>query len=369
MKMDRSWAVALTCVLAACAQVPKPVATETVPAAAPAAIAAPAPLAAAAAPPAMDAAGIAAAQRNLRALGYGGKSGEMSDTAFQRALLAFEKDQGLAEDGHLTPAIAEKLRLLRAALLKPATGDNNRSAMFLYSDGAARRQAYGLVTPPQGLVANARDNFLLPLRPGAQGSFHLGSRGKDGSFKPVMTVTCQVGRVAQTGFPVGLLDAVTVDCRGDASNAPQWHSLYSPALAIVLRQEGAGGTRDLIAIRPVTADWPAAARTGLDWAITHALEAPLNGPPVEWSSTAVEPHFEIKAAAKLSGTEAGLSGKYATQPCRQFEMVQNGGARFPGIACQNAGGTWFLPGSSVQLAVLANGIAAAAPRGMRSAQN
>jgi peptidoglycan hydrolase-like protein with peptidoglycan-binding domain len=340
---------------------------------APAAIAAPTALAAPAAQPAMDPALVATAQRDLKALGYAaGKAGDMADPAFQHAILAFEKDQGLAEDG-LTPTVVEKLKLMRAALLKSPAADQNRNAVFVYSNGVSTRQPAGLlIPPPQGLVSDAPANFMQPPKPGSQASYQFGRRVQDGSFKPVMTITCQAGKIAPAGIALGLADAIVVDCRGDGPNPLQWRSIYSVVLGVVARQETAAGARDLVAIRPFTGDWPSAARTGLDWALTHALEAPTPGAPVEWSSTGVAPHFEIRAGARLFGQEAGLSGKYAAQPCRRFEMVQSGSPapHYPGLACQNAPGIWSLPGSNIQLAAPSGGIAArASTPTLRSAQN
>jgi hypothetical protein len=346
--------VALSLALAACAQKPAPALVAAVPApeiiAPPAQLTAPAPL------PAIEPAAIAAAQRNFRALGYNvGKSGNLADPAFQRAILTFEKDQGLTEDGILSAAVMDRLKLMRAALLKSA--DTNRSASFIYSDGAARRTPLAIAAAPPGFVSNAPANFMLPLRPGAQGSYQLGSRAADGSFKAAMTMTCQAGRNAQAALPLGVLDATPVDCHGDGPNAPQTRALYSASLGAVVRQESANASRDLVAIRPATNDWPSAARTGLDWALTHALET--TGAPVSWSSTAVAPHFEIRASAKLNGQDAGLSGKYAGEVCRRFDMVQAGtpALHYPGIACQTVPGTWSLPGGAA-FAAPASGLAA-----------
>ena len=213
---------------------------------------------------------------------------------------------------------------------------------------------------------------MLPLRPGSQASFQFGTRAKDGSFKPAMTVTCQASRIAQANVPLGLLDTVPVDCRGDTPNAPQWRSVYSTMLGAVVRQDTITGVHDLVAIRPATSDWPSAARTGLDWALTHALEAGVANVPVQWSSTAVAAHFEIKIVTKLSGQDAGLSGKYAAQSCRRFDIGQAGtpALHYPGIACQAAPGLWSLPGSAAAFAAPANGIAARSlPAALQSVRN
>lgn len=346
----------LALTLAACAHAPAPAIVAAAPP--PEVTTPPAPLAAPAPQPAIDPVTIAAAHRNLKALGYAvGRTGDLADPAFQRAIVTFEKDQGLMEDGLLSSAVVDRLKLMRAALLK-AAAEANRSVTFVYSDGSGRR--VGLAAPPpDGLVSNAPANFMLPMKPGSQASYQFGKSVKDTGFKAVMTVTCQAGRTAQAATALGQLDTIAVECHGDGANPPQWRSLYSPTLGAVVRQESAGAVRDLVALRPFTNDWPSAARTGLDWALTHALEAATPSAPVQWSSTGVTPHFEIRAAARLSGQEAGLSGKYAQQACRRFELVQSGAPaqHYPGIACQAAAGVWTLPGSAAALAAPAGGVA------------
>ena len=367
MKTGRIYATALALALAACAQTPKPAA----PVVAAAASAPPVVLVAPAPEPVLEPAVIVAAQRNLKALGYAaGKPGDATDPALQHAILAFQKDQGLEEDGRLTMALADRLKMLRAEMLK-AAANSSRSAVFAYSDGTTRRQGLGfLLPPPDGLVSNAPANFLQPLHAGSHGSYQLGRRANDKSFTPVMTVTCKASRAGQSNTPLNFPDAVTVDCRADA-NPLQWRAIYSARLGAVLQFESAGAVRDLVAIRPVTGDWPSAARTGLDWALTHALDTPGNV-AVQWSSTGVSPHFEISAGVSLAGREAGLSGQYAALACRRFEMVQTGAAalHYPGIACQTAPGSWSLPGGATPLASPASGMASrSAPHAPGSALN
>jgi hypothetical protein len=252
-----------------------------------------------------------------------------------------------------------------------AAANSSRSAVFAYSDGTTRRQGLGLLLPPpDGLGSNAPANFLQPLRPGSHGSYQLGHRATDKSFTPVMTVTCKAAHAGQSNTPLNFPDAVTVDCHADA-NPLQWRATYSARLGAVLQLESAGAVRDLVAIRPVTGDWPSAARTGLDWALTHALDTAGNV-AVQWSSTGVAPHFEISAGASLTGREAGLSGRYAALACRRFEMVQTGtpALHYPGIACQTAPGSWLLPGSATPLASPASGMASrSASRAPGSALN
>jgi hypothetical protein len=317
---------------------------------------APSPLVQTAAP-AMDSETIAAAGRDLRMLGYGvSKTSDPADPSFQRAILAFQKDQGLAEDGLLTPALAEKLRRLRAQL--PRTASAEQDGLFIYSDGSQRKEAIGLLPPPPaGLVSDAPSNFLQPLHPGVSGSYHLGWRGKDG-FAPATTVTCRAGKIAPLKAPLGQFDVIPVTCHVEGKGGLQWRSFYAVKLGLVIRQEAppaAGGTHALIAIRPLTASWPSAARIGLDWALSHALDTPASTAPILWSSTAVPPRFEIHAYAALSPHDAGLPGGNA--PCRRFDLVQTGDASsWPGIACRNAKGSWILPQAGIVIASPASGL-------------
>lgn len=116
------------------------------------------------------------------------------------------------------------------------------------------------------------------------------------------------------------------------------------------------GSRALVAARPATADWPAEARAGLDWAVTHALDMP--GPAVDWSSTGVNARFEIRTYAALTPREAALAGANASA-CHRFEM-RSGDKRYPAIACPDAKGMWVIPRSKIRLARPASGLGQAA---------
>jgi hypothetical protein len=145
----------------------------------------------------------------------------------------------------------------------------------------------------------------------------------------------------------------------DATQSLSSRAFFSPELNAVIRLDIGTKVVDLIALRPATAGWPAAARTGLDWALTHQLEARSSGTPAEWSSTGVASHFEIKASASITGQQAGLPSKYAALSCRRFELIE-AGTHFPGIACRDKNG-WFLPGSSIRLSSPANTLADGKP--------
>jgi len=116
-------------------------------------------------------------------------------------------------------------------------------------------------------------------------------------------------------------------------------------------------SRSLVAIRPATAGWPPAARAGLEWATTHALDV-AGAAPLQWSSTGVDEHFEIYASATLSPREAALAGDTAST-CRHFELRGAGPQkRYPGIACRDAKGSWYLARSQIRLARPATGLGA-----------
>jgi peptidoglycan hydrolase-like protein with peptidoglycan-binding domain len=116
------------------------------------------------------------------------------------------------------------------------------------------------------------------------------------------------------------------------------------------------GAASLVAVRPATNGWPAEAKAGLDWAVTHALD--VAGPPLEWSSTGVAARFEIRTYPTLTPREAALAGPGA-QGCHRFEM-RSGEHRYPAIACPDAKGIWSIPHSKIRLARPASGLGQAA---------
>jgi peptidoglycan hydrolase-like protein with peptidoglycan-binding domain len=206
---------------------------------------------------------IAAAQRALGLLGYDvGKADGVAGPATRKIILAFQKDNALAEDGRLTFALAERLKTMVAELSKPVTVAIGPGDTLIYSDGSVEVAAAERTVP--------------------------------------------------------------------------WD-----------QHEGA---KSLVAIRPATTGWPAAARAGLEWATTHALD--VAGPPVQWSSTGVSERFEIRTYPTLSPREAALAGNGA---CRRFEM-RTGDRRYPAIACPDAKGAWTIPHSRIRLARPASGL-------------
>src|SRR5579859_8202052 len=108
------------------------------------------------------------------------------------------------------------------------------------------------------------------------------------------------------------------------------------------------GSRAIIAVRPSTQSWPPPPRAGLDWAITHALDGGY-GAPVQWSSTGVDLQFEIHTFPALTSREAAVAAPGSS--CRRFELREtNSSNRYPGLACQDAKGEWYLPHTRIYLA-------------------
>jgi len=216
-----------------------------------------------------DKAGVMAAQRALLQLGYKvGKPDGVQGPATERAIQAFQKDHGLAEEGRLTLSLAVRLKTaLAAANAKAAVIALRQGDMLIYSDGEVEFAAAG--------------------------------------------------------------------------REVQWEQ---------------SDPRELVAIRPDMGDWPAAAKAGLDWALTHALDEPATKRPLKWSSTGVARHFEIRTFAALTPREAGLVGG-SPQSCRRYELrTDDAQLRYPGIACQDSNGGWYIPHSTVRFARPASGL-------------
>lgn len=258
-------AIFVLSVLAACAKPanvapPEPAAPAVEPVAAPPP--APAPMGL------TDTASVASAQRMLALLGYdAGKPDGIAGAATRRAVMVFQRDHALAQDGLITTALIERLKTLQAAQQRNAAITLSAGDTLIYSDSSIETVA--------------------------------------------------------------------------ADRVVQWDQVF--------------GRNALVAVRPATAGWPPAARAGLDWAISHALDR-SGSAPTQWSSTGVEQNFEIRTFA-LTPREAALAG---AQACRRFE-VRGVQRRYPGIACRDGTGGWRIARSKVTLARPATGLGRAAP--------
>jgi hypothetical protein len=209
-----------------------------------------------------DARSVCTAQRALNDLGFNvGKPDGKLGPATHRAIIAFQKSKGFADDGRLTTALLEKLKSLQGEQAKEAVISVAPGDTLIYSDGT--------------VVVAAAERAVRPQR-------------ENGAM--------------------------------------------------------------LVAIRPSTAGWPTEARVGLDWATTHTLDEGGSDEPVLWSSTGVNGRFEIRAYPLLSLHDAKL-GDDVAQSCRRFEVRSDQPQRrYPGIACRDAKGAWYIPHSTVRLA-------------------
>src|SRR4051812_6337902 len=88
-------------------------------------------------PDSVDERAIAAAQRALTQLGYPvGTADGVMGPATRRAILTFQKDRGLAEDGQLTQALVNLLSNLVAQLPKINTTTVAAGDTLLFGDGS-----------------------------------------------------------------------------------------------------------------------------------------------------------------------------------------------------------------------------------------
>lgn len=213
---------------------------------------------------------VSAAQRALAQLGYPiGPVDGVFGPATRQAVLAFQRDHGLAEDGRITASLVAMLTTLAAQAAKINSTIVAAGDVLLFADG-----------------------------------------------------TREIAKGERT---------------------VQWD------------QDAKGG---LVAIRPSTAGWPPAARAGLDWAISHALDV-AGGSPISWSSTGVEKQFAIVATSALTPREAGLAGNLA-ESCRHFEL-RSADRRYPGLACRDKQGEWFFLRTRIRLAHPARVLGPASP--------
>ena len=146
---------------------------------------------------------VAAAQRALNQLGYdAGKTDGAGGPATHRAILAFQKDHGLVEDGRLTTFVAEKIRAAVFLGETPRTADIAIHAgdMLVYSDGVTE-----IATAARMVGWEDEDSHgLVAVRPSVAGWPTAARAGLDwaithvlempGTAKPVKWSSTGVGR-------------------------------------------------------------------------------------------------------------------------------------------------------------------------------
>jgi hypothetical protein len=308
------------------------------------------------------------AQQALSVLGYEpGAVDGVPGPGTVKAVRGFQKDQKLTVDGKLNVALIDKLKAAQAKLPGKSWALPELGMVATFTDGPSGRiEAVGsnkiiwinesgarVERPANFLLASenkarsdAPEDFLQPLKPGTHGSYTLAH--PSGS---VSTVSCAVGHLARMTVMAGTFDAIDVICRKTSPGAAavERRYAYAPELRLVIREEtaseGQGGhVRELIALQPPTQSWPAAARAGLDWAMTHALADSGAAEPVQWSSTAVPDRFTIQIDP---AAVAAPRGQDQRRHCLRYVFARVSGdlsKRYPGLACEAEAQSWEIPG-------------------------
>ena len=332
---------------------------------------------------------VKAAQRALLELGYyeAGIDGIVGPKT-KSAIRAFQKNSKLQITGDLTP------ELLRS-VVESAAGARQRLSSFTglaqpvyeagdrfyYSDGSSetvlsldggrvvweasdgtRRTApWNFILPPfawysehgsGSAEADTAPDVLWPLKPGTEVRFSVSSTLMESSPNPEQDFElwhCRVRSATRLTVPAGSFDTLPIMCSVFHQPAGPKRSItwnYAPAIGhFVRRSEAVGDEKDmsieLVGVELGGRDWPAAARTGLDWAFQHALESEASSRSVEWESSALPGHIEIAALAPVDYGSEGT--------CRRFAATRfdaEGMKRiYPGIACRGPDGVWAVPGN------------------------
>jgi putative peptidoglycan binding protein len=331
---------------------------------------------------------VRAAQRGLLMLGYyqAGIDGVIGPKT-RDAVRAFQKDTKRQITGDLSPELVR-------SIVESAAGARERLSSFLgaaqpvyeagdrfyYSDGSfesvlsldggrvlwessdgTRRTAlWNFVLPPLSWYsehgsgsteADTSPDVLWPLKPGTEVRFAVsGTLMESGpNPEPVFDLWyCRVHSLTRTTVPAGTFDTVPITCTVFRQpNGPKrtitWQ--YAPAVGHYIKRIDTSGDGketpiELVGVELGGRDWPAAVRTGLDWAFQHALEEESSGKNVQWESSALPGRIEIEALGDVD-----FGGNAA---CRRFAATRfdaEGLKRvYPGIACRDADGVWAVPG-------------------------
>src|SRR5262249_53882281 len=147
----------------------------------------------------------------------------------------------------------------------------------------------------------------------------------------------------QTTVVAGTFDSYKIACRLNGGSLGTTRSrtwYYAPVIghyvryidSLAISTNGVTETqsRDLVAVSPGAIGWPSEARTGLERAVSYALEAKRDGAAVTWQSSAVAARFVIEPGAQV---DAGRPG-----PCRRFSQTRIAADTtkrlYPGVACR-----------------------------------
>jgi peptidoglycan hydrolase-like protein with peptidoglycan-binding domain len=307
---------------------------------------------------------VRAAQDYLARLGYySGPIDGINGPKTRTAVANYQTDSGLPPDGRVSRDLIARLagapstRLQRDKVDRVAGPLYEPGDAYVYTDGQVEtvlsmsenrvtwQDAEGqqwsansdFTVPtrrsdPDADVASLRP-FTWPLRVGDTASYTVKTAASD----HVDHWQCIVESREQTAVVAGTFDSYKIVCRqGDdppvTAASRTWY--YAPAIGHYVRYvdnaANDGRSRDLIAVSPGELGWPPEARTGLEWAVSHALDAEPDGQAVPWQSSAVAARFVIEPG---SDVDVGHSGE-----CRRFKQTRIAADAtkrvYPGVACR-----------------------------------
>ena len=327
---------------------------------------------------------VRAAQEALAGLGYYRGPIDGIDGPQTRAAVAdYQAGEGLPPDGKVSRDLVAQL-----AGARPTTAVENSAGgaavgpiyepgdAYIYTDGHVEtvlsatdrrvewQDAAGLrwsagpdFTLPAGrsdaaALLDSNRAFSWPLRVGATAAYTTKTGIADGGTAGAHW-QCAVESRELVSVAVGTFDSYKIVCRLDGdplktTESRTWY--YAPAVGHYIRYIDNATipsndvtrtrSRDLIAVSPGANGWPSEARTGLEWAVSHALEAEPDGHRVPWESSAIAARFVIEPDGQV---DAGHSGQ-----CRRFNETRIAADAvkrlYPGIACRSEPGRWRLLG-------------------------
>jgi peptidoglycan hydrolase-like protein with peptidoglycan-binding domain len=322
---------------------------------------------------------VRATQDYLARLGYyRGPIDGISGPKTRTAVANYQTDSGLPPDGKVsrdliarlaamppTPALRDKVDRASGPIYEP--GD-----AYIYTDGQVEtvlwtgehrvewQDAKGqrwladtdFTVPTRrsdpGTKVASRQSFTWPIRVGAMSSYIVKTEATDRTDQKAMeTWHCVVEGHERTAVFAGTFDSYKIVCRLDggplgAAQSRTWY--FAPTIGHYVRYiENAGNqvrSRDLVAVSPGELGWPPEARTGLEWAVSHALETEPAGRAVPWQSSAVAARFVIEPGPKV---DVGHS-----EQCRRFTQTRISADStkrvYPRVAC-HVQNQWRLLGS------------------------
>lgn len=328
---------------------------------------------------------VRAAQEALAGLGYyRGPIDGIIGPKTRAAVAKYQTDLGLPPDGKVSRDLAQVARegttLEHSPQVSPTRGPTYEVGdAYVYTDGQVETVASANKSRVEWnnavgsswssasdftLPANQSNDdaiavqrpFTWPLKVGATATYAVTvttANSGNPNHKTAELWQCIVASREKTSVLAGTFDTLKIVCQLDMeTSAPEESRLwyYAPAVGSYVRYVDKAAaplndrtktrSRDLIGISPSVDGWPSEARTGLEWAVSHALEVEPDGQPVPWESSAIAARFVIEPGRRLELKNA--------DQCRQFTQTRtaaDGAHRlYPGVACRNTGGRWRLVG-------------------------